>query len=209
MNIRLKQTHELLQANGHDPLITLKRFVSRAFGDMDVTVQVDWDPFHADSESASCGSGLLRQWAAEDAPSDADANLLLARSEGGGCGYVGGSHCVCSAAHITDTMRYQKTGTGLSQRNIHGCLHEIAHNLGVSHDQDETRVGDNHTGVGWNEHNTFFGFRLPWGGRWHRTPTVAGNGVTNACNVDIPHREYGSVVYHQYYTDCAKSAFRD
>lgn len=137
-----------------------------------------------------------------------DANILLCDAPGGGCGAVGGRVATAPARHIEYTMPYQRTGTGRAHSNIHATLHELAHNLGCWHDHDDDRPGKQHCGLGWNQPVTLFGFELPFlGGDWHRTPSVAGNGAPNRCDEYIENRNFSSVVYHQYFHDCALNNF--
>jgi len=209
IDITIFQTEALTERNGWAPARTIVNTIYGVFNGTEYNVNATYQPVRVDldcEEVPHCSSDALptfSSWVTNQQYQSKDANLLLMDAGGGGCGYVGGTAATAPARHITEEREYVTAGEGDFHRNVNAVLHELAHNLGMKPDYDDNRPGNQHLGEGWNEHNMFWIFRLPWGGRWHKTPCCTGNGVQNICGTTVPNREYGKAVYHHEYTDCA------
>lgn len=199
--LSIRQTEALTEANGRSPeqtvAVYLKNALHRANHKYEITF--DHEPVSVESQQATCGEGsAFKEWS-EIVSNEAvdhlrkDSNVLITNARGGGCGYIGGNVCTTPGAEIRRYRSYQKTGVGQPYRNIQANLHEVGHNLGAAHDMDDDTFGKQHPGMGWNED-----------GRWHRTPTCAGNGAPNYCGEMVEEREQSldDAVRHLYYHDC-------
>jgi hypothetical protein len=203
LRVNVYSSERLHHRNGRVSERVAARFLREALGESahNVDVRTGYRLVDAPDEEAHCSGDALGEF--DPDPAAKDANVLLLDDHGGGCGFISGNRCTAPARHIDREVPYRRTGEGDLYRNVGAVLHEVMHNLGSKHDHDPYMEGMQHWGAGWNEHNTLWGFRLPWGGRWHRTPCVAGNDTVNACGRRIPDRQYGKTVYHLHYTDCA------
>lgn len=125
-------------------------------------------------------------------PWSTHSNILLVDSSGGGGTF--GAYSAVGADEMDRVPTWTPAGSQPIYNQLHNVLHEIGHNLGLGHDMDAGTPGNQHTGVGWNDDSTE---------RWYRTPTTAGNGVTNECGRNIPNRQYSDASYLLTYTPCA------
>lgn len=126
-----------------------------------------------------------------------DANVLITDAPGGGCGAVGGMAGTTAGRYINEERPHVWMGEDLWHRNIHGNLHEIGHQLGASHDHDRSRPGNQH-----------IGYAYVRGGKFYRTPNVAGSNGPNWCGTMIDGQRGASIVRMQYFCPCALRHFR-
>lgn len=216
VDVTIRQTPKLTESNGRTPEKVVAKYVATAFDDIGYSYDISFghDTFDAGSEQGVCGEkSAYDEWADAVFGRDIndlakDSNILLTNATSGGCGAVGGPPATAAAGDINEEISVQEHGPSGVQGSIHGVLHEIAHNLGLGHDNRDDIPGYQYAGTGWNEPYTIFGFTIPWFGKWHQTPNFAGKTpTTNLCGEEIPERKYSNTVFHQRYTECAAERF--
>jgi len=206
LEVNVFRTEALHRKHGEVPVRVAARYLRHALRDIgpfDVGVRSAFEPVESETESTACnGNGALDSCVP---PVEAEhRNVLLTAADGGGCGYIGWNRCTGPGGQIDRDVPYQRVASGPLYQNLSAVLHEVGHNLRAKHDHDPDKSGGQHYGEGWNEYRTFWGFRLPWTGRWHRTPMCVDNGLDNVCGTWVEPRENGRVVNHLYYSECAQ-----
>lgn len=212
MSIRLSV--KLLERNGRIGPRMVARYAGRAFEEAGYGYELTYNllPVEPPDEKSNCSAGDTPQWwerrvetgAVE--PLGKDANVLMVDANGGGCAGVGRNYGTTPGRHIDEQRAHREIAVGNNdwQRNMHGTLHEIGHQLGARHDHEWGVDGKQHWGAGWVEETDDGEI---W---WHRTPNTAGNGAPNYCGTDIEKRlrdEETGVKRHQLYNDCAADNF--
>lgn len=116
-----------------------------------------------------------------------DSNILLLPTNGGGKAYIRGAACVAPAGTLDKDYPMKETVPADDPRGcVYGILHELAHNLGYSHNKPWGRA--------WNDSEN---------GEWHRTPTAI-PGKVNACGDQLPPKKEDTKIKHLYYGECAR-----
>lgn len=208
IGVNIRSTRVLRERNGRYPEWMVARFLSEVLDRAGYNYDITWgyeDSMDPPSEQSICGEdSAFGWWAAQvnrrNVPVAPDSNILITDAESGGCGIVGGNVCTVPGRHLDHHERYRESGTSMFDNNVHGALHEFAHNMHIDHDEDKETPGNQTTGIGWNE-----------GGRWHQTP---GYGVpdedlptTNFCGEPIPQKGSDEIEYHHYFTECTVHRF--
>lgn len=203
--INIHSSKKLIDENGRVSEYRLAEQLAYAFSEIgiDYIIRVCKDPVDPPSEKSVCGGENPIQWWLKQIPERDQAKdsnpLLLYSPNGGGCGYIGVNACTCPGYNLTEYKEPLHKSDSQDGGDLSACLHEIGHNLGMKHDHDDLTSGMQHTGSGWNDHDSE---------AWHRTPMNVANGVTNMCGEDIDERQYGKTVNHLYYHDCTKEYIR-
>lgn len=117
-----------------------------------------------------------------------DSNLILTTSNDGGCATVGGNTASAGGGGIeSDPGELLVRGRDERDRSIHSAMHEIAHNMGNSHEEN--------AGMSWNGPEY-----------WHTTPAAARNSafdvMENMCGESVGPRDRQSFIDELYYHDC-------
>jgi hypothetical protein len=208
IGLTIHTSKDLIWSNGRSGEQSLALYAAKAFDDAGYNYEITYNlaAQGPPDQTAHC-SGDANDWWRDKLNNGnvdvtaKDSNVLMLASDGGGCGAVTGWYATTPGNYIDNTRSWTSIGTGNWHQNMHANLHEIGHNLGASHDHDNSKAGAQHWGWGYN--NTDSSGK----GWWHRTPTVAGNGADNQCGTYIESRQYNPVKHHQTYNSCATNKF--
>ncbi len=214
IRMSVRPSVKLLERNGRAGPPMVARYAARAFEEAGYGYEIVYNlmPEQPPDEKSNCSAGDAPQWWRERVELDAaerlvaDANVLMLDADGGGCAGVGRKYGTTPGRNIDEERQWREIAVGDDdwQRNMHGTLHEIGHQLGARHDHDPSQEGQQHWGAGWIE-ETDDGEM--W---WHRTPNTAGNGAPNYCGTAIEQRQRDretGVKRHQVYNECATERF--
>lgn len=179
VDMTLYSSQKLIDERGRESERVAARYLQKAFEDAQVSyrIQFGYSAKNPPDEGPICGTGALSWWrgAAKEYTAD-DSNMLLLRGTNGGCGDVGGQYATSPGPEYgSHTIPWRSAGQGGTFHDLHTIIHECAHNLGISHDMDDTVTGEQHTGYAWVEDHGSEGEKV------HETPNFQGWDVENYC----------------------------
>jgi len=207
LHVNVYLSRELLDRNGRVPDETAAKQIAYALDRADINYKVTYgfEPVNVPSQRAVCGGdnpvSLWNEMLGNSGyDNEADSNLLILNSSGGGCAYVGGNACTGPGKHITQLWDSPHESGATDQHHcLAAILHEVGHNFNFKHDHVESSEGKQHMGTGWNDDDEQM---------WHRTPMNVANGVENYCGEKVPNREYDGAHQELYFHDCAARHIR-
>lgn len=196
--INVFTTRELYNRNGRVSEKMAAEYIANALWDAGFEANVQHG-FDIQDIPETSKMNVFNEWLNRlnngEVPVAKDDNVILTDDDGGGLSFVSGIISVAPGRNIDEEKDWHRKGTGDWFRNMHAVLHEVGHALGAKHDHDPDTDGRNHPSMGWNEGWWFWG-------RWHRHPTVAANGVFNACGEWVEERRYSTEVEHMTFHEC-------
>jgi hypothetical protein len=210
IKMTIHMSGELIDTNGRIGEKMVALYAARAFEQAGYGYEITYNLLaqQPPDQASNCSAGEAPQWwgnrvrFGEVKVLRKDANILMTNAGGGGCGAIGGLYGTTPGNNINEMREWHPIGTDDWQRNMHGTLHEIGHQLGARHDHEDDVDGQQHWGAGWNETDEN---GTTW---WHRTPNTAGNGNPNFCDTYIEKRQtQPNVKRHQTYNECATARF--
>lgn len=137
IEITLYQSQSLTENFGRNPERTVARYIAENFDRADIGYRITfgYKPKNPPDEVNNPPLSTLIWWTDEEREHTAeDANLLLLNINGGGISYRYGRFGLAPAGNIDKDENFSPRGTTDLHRNVRACLHELAHNLSVGHE---------------------------------------------------------------------------